>query len=319
MCVCVCVCRHSLLSLVKQAGWQEERGGGGGGEEGGEEGRGRGGEVDREADKEVKKKQREIKAEKSSTYFKEKRGKIGNQARVSSFRGKRRLYSIPEAPDLPDSEALIGDILFTDEDPTSREGVEGGGREGGGGEERGGGESESSSGSGSPSVLLPWNHEDSPVCNGESDRPLLFGDLGTKKEEKMKLYFPTISSEVVPPSPSIGPQAIDSDLSHSSHPSPYPQGTSLLSHTHQSSPRPTTSSLDHTHPNPGLATPTNKTTPSSDKGMDILIRNSIRAPLALALSLSLPPPPSLSLSLSPSSGVSCVWYSHSCEIHKQTL
>lgn len=91
---------------------------------------------------------------------------------------KRRLYSVPEAPDLPDSEAFIRDVERFSwshhelrlNDVTA---------EGGGERERG----DCSPGSASkepssPSVLLPWKPEEDLVWEGQNKRPRLFGDLG---------------------------------------------------------------------------------------------------------------------------------------------
>ena len=186
-------------------------------------------------------KEGEIKVRENCTNSEEKFNDIDYQARVSSFHGKRRLYSVPEAPELPDSEALIGDIL------TSNDNTWGG--EGGGGE--GDVDNGTSSDVASPSVLLPWQPEDDMVCEGDSKRARLFGDLGVNEkdsEEDIRTRSHSTTS-MSTPSRSAAYSSSSNDLNH--------QTPSDITTVTMGTP-----TINHTHNNSSIA----EVSPSSDKG-----------------------------------------------------
>ncbi|CAI8041257.1 E3 ubiquitin-protein ligase RAD18 [Geodia barretti] len=134
--------------------------------------------------------------------------------------GKRRLYSVPEAPDLPDSEAFVDDIISSSAAVSRREDGEEGRREDGD-------SSDTADVAQSPSFLSPWQ----PGDVRERKRPQLFGDLGEigemrKKRGKGKLrHFSTSST----------PSRLHNDITPSTSsplplPSPLPNHSPSLNH-----------------------------------------------------------------------------------------
>ena len=153
--------------------------------------------------------------------------------------GKRRLYSVPEAPDLPDSEAFVDDIISSSAAVSRREDGEEGRREDGD-------SSDTADVAQSPSFLSPWQ----PGDVRERKRPQLFGDLGEigemrKKRGKGKLrHFSTSST----------PSRLHNDITPSTS-SPLPLPSPLPNHS---------PSLNH---NSSIASLKTEHSPCSDKGL----------------------------------------------------
>ena len=181
-------------------------------------------------------------------------------------RGKRRLYSVPEAPDLPDSEAFIRDVERSSW--SHRERLNDLTTEGEGEGERG----ECSPGSASkeplsPSVLLPWKPEEDLVWEGQNKRPRLFGDLGQVEEGgggeeggKIKVKPRSLST-----SSSSTPSR--NDIYHSNR-HPVPQSLSTTSPlpppSFHTSPHPTTLSKAH---NSTIGSTSADNSPATNKGI----------------------------------------------------
>ena len=223
------VLRGCLLSLVQRA----ERGQGGGG--GGGEKRGRGGREGGGGRWE------------ESDLIQTLDNKCCEG--IDRQKGGRRLYSVPEAPDLPDSEAFIGKITTTSDDGCALLQEEG--ERGNTGEE----EMERGEGNGkgvkrmknelldaeskemmSPSVLLPRQPKYESLWEGESKRTRLFGDLceagesgescGGREMTRLQTPSASTSSQSVPPPPPPPPHC-------SPHPSSF--SSTSVSHAHNSS------------------------------------------------------------------------------------
>ena len=153
--------------------------------------------------------------------------------------GKGRLYSVPEAPNLPDSEAFVEDIISSSAAVSRCEDGEEGRREDGN-------LSDTADVAQSPSFLSPWQPEDVR----ERKRPQLFGDLGEigemrKKRGKGKLrHFSTSST----------PSRLHNDIAPSTS-SPLLLPSPLLN---------CSPSLNH---NSSIAATKTENSPCSDKGL----------------------------------------------------
>ena len=158
--------------------------------------------------------------------------------------GKRRLYSVPEAPDLSDSEAFVDDIISSSAAVSRREDGEEGRREVGD-------SSDTADVAQSPSFLSPWQQRDVR----ERKRPQLFGDLGEigemrKKRGKGKLrHFSTSST----------PSRLHNDITPSTS-SPLPLPSPLPNHS---------PSLNHNSSIASWNSTKTEHSPCSDKGLPL--------------------------------------------------
>ena len=137
----------------------------------------------------------------------------------SGCHGKRRLYSVPEAPDMPDSEAFIDHIVSSGKTGELAEEV-------GACEQKGEEGEDGAHVTNSPSFLSPWQPE--------GLRLQLFGDVGRSEsgavgETPGKGKLRRISAA------SLTPSRFHSDEVGPSTSSPLPAGTPSLNHTHHTS------------------------------------------------------------------------------------
>ena len=237
--------------------------------------------------------------------------------------GKKRLYSVPEAPELLDSEAFVGDIVLASErrndgllshnveDVQAGEEVEEEGGIGMAGEREQSSCSVSVSGcdredpaairtpkAEGGSGLMPWLPEEDLAWEGRGKRPRLFGDFGEsgRKKIKMEIGIQTHSEST----PSRGSFHHRSASFSTSSPLPPPSPSLLSPH-----PSPHVSAQSQIHNASGSGSVSADTPSSSGEG------ELCNRPPAIDR-VTNPPIPTYS-------GVSGVWRASPATIHQPSL